>query len=252
MKEIKILRNTLTEKKPYYFRYIYKDINKEYIDFIESTEINSLRSFRKTIEELKSTKNKTEKEIEFLDWYEKNIPLSNNPCVINRIAHKVETSFDGDFQFQRNDKSDFDYSIYKSDVDSVATKSEIKKIIELYKDFVAMNRNQRIKVDYNNKEELLQSNDDRYSEMKLKLMDIISDDNLLLNTMLELSYKSKKISKTFVWSLMGNKIIENLLIRSDYTIEYPMQAKDGDILYSGMNFKMVKKNLKEELNDRIN
>lgn len=201
---------------------------------------------------MKSTKNKTEKEIEFLNWYEKNIPLSNNPCVINRIAHKVETSFNGDFQFQKSDKPNFDYSLYKSDTNDMLVKSDIKKIIELYKDFVAMNRNQRIKVDYNNKEELLQSNDDRYNEIKMQLIGIESNEDLLLNTMLELSYKSKKISKTFVWSLMGDKIIENLLIKSDYTIEYPTKSEDGNILYSGMKFKMVKKNLKEGLNDSIN
>ena len=249
MENIELLRNTLTEKKPYYFRYIYKDVNKEYIDFIENMEVNSLRNFRKTTEELKSTKNKTEKEIKFLDWYERNLPLSDNPCVINKIAHKVETSFSGDFQLQKNTVSNFDYELYMSDEEGFATKTEVRKIVELYKDFSAMNRNQRIKVDYTNKEELIKSNDDRYTEMKLKLLDMIPNDDILLNTMINLSYKSKKISKSFVWSLMGDKIIENLLEKSSYTIKYPTQDVNGDISYSGMKFKMVSKNLKEVCND---
>ena len=242
-KEVNLFKKTLTEKKPYYFRYIYKDVNKQYSDFIENTEINSLRNFRKTIEELKATKNKTEKEIEFLEWYDKNIPLSNNPCVINKIAHKVETSFSGDFTFERKSNK-FDYSIYKNDKSYKPTNSEIKNIINLYKDYVSMNQNQRSKIDYNDKEDTLSSNDDRYEEMRNRLISIIPNKEHLLNVMIDLAYKNKKISDSFVWNVMGDEIINTMLKKADYTIEYPIKSNDGDILYCGQRFKMVEKNLR--------
>ena len=51
---------------------------------------------------------------------------------------------------KRNNK--FDYTIYKIDGIDKPTNSEINNIVTLYKDFVSMNRNQRGKIDYNDKD----------------------------------------------------------------------------------------------------
>lgn len=243
-RKIEIFNKTLTDKKPYYFRYIYKNINKKYTNFIENMEINCLRNFRKTIDELKTTENKTEEEIEFIDWYEKKLPLSNNPCVINKIAKKVETSFSGDFSIT-SDKNDFDYTVYMiSNCKDAATKKEVAAIVKLYKEYSSMNRNQRSKVDYTDKEDIVQSNDDRYSELKTSVVNIIPNEDILLNTLIELAYKKNKISKSFAWCLAGDLILENLLKSNDNTIHYPTMDENGDIYYSGNRFKMTSKKIK--------
>lgn len=242
MKWKKFNQKVLTEKKPYYFRYIYSDINKEYLNYIKSMEINSLRNFRKSIEELISTENKTKAELDFLNYYEKHMPLSNNPCVVNKIAAKIENVFNGDFKYSRKDNG-FNYEIYKSDDEYIPTNNEIKEIIKLYQEYKKGIKNKDNSADKENKRN---SSIEIFQEIKMSASEIIVNKYHLANTLIDLAYKKNKISKSFVWSIAGEVIINNLLLKSDYIIEYPKKDADGDIRFNGEKFKMTKLRLDGE------
>ena len=47
-------KRILTDRKPYYFRYIYEESNKQYSDFINAMENSAIRGFNKTIQEIRS------------------------------------------------------------------------------------------------------------------------------------------------------------------------------------------------------
>lgn len=234
-------QKVLTEKKPYYFRYIYNDVNKEYLNYIKSMEINSLRNFRKSIEELISTENKTEAELDFVKYYEKHMPVSNNPCIVNKIAAKVENVFDGDFKYSRKDNG-FNYELYKSNDEYTPTNSEVKGIVNLYQEYKKAIKN---KDDSGDKENKKNSSIEIFDEIKMSASEIIANKQHLTNVLVDLAYKKNKISKSFVWSMVGEVIIENLLSKSNYIIEYPKRDSSGDIRFNGEKFKITKLQVKE-------
>ena len=234
-------QKVLTEKKPYYFRYIYNDVNKEYLNYIKSMEINSLRNFRKSIEELISTENKTEAELDFVKYYEKHMPVSNNPCIVNKIAAKVENVFDGDFKYSRKDNG-FNYELYKSNDEYTPTNSEVKGIVNLYQEYKKAIKN---KDDSGDKENKKNSSIEIFDEIKMSASEIIANKQYLTNVLVDLAYKKNKISKSFVWSMVGEVIIDNLLSKNNYIIEYPKRDSGGDIRFNGEKFKMTKLQVKE-------
>lgn len=234
-------QKVLTEKKPYYFRYIYNDVNKEYLNYIKSMEINSLRNFRKSIEELISTENKTEAELDFVKYYERHMPVSNNPCIVNKIAAKVENVFDGDFKYSRKDNG-FNYELYKSNDEYTPTNSEVKGIVNLYQEYKKAIKN---KDDSGDKENKKNSSIEIFDEIKMSASEIIANKQHLTNVLVDLAYKKNKISKSFVWSMVGEVIIDNLLSKNNYIIEYPKRDSSGDIRFNGEKFKMTKLQVKE-------
>ena len=75
--------------------------------------------------------------------------------------------------------------------------------------------------------------------------EIITNKKHLTNVLVDLAYKKNKISKSFVWSMVGEVIIDNLLLKSDYIIEYPKRDSGGNIRFNGEKFKMTKIQVKE-------
>ena len=66
---------------------------------------------------------------------------------------------------------------------------------------------------------------------------VSNNDELLCNILVDVCYSNKK-SKSFVWDIFGNIMIDNLLKHHDYKISFPKQSEDGDITYKGLTFKM--------------
>jgi hypothetical protein len=231
-------------KKPYYFRYIYGESNNEYLNYIKEANILCLREFRMTLDELINKNNKSLKEQEMLKYYLEKNPLSDNPCIVNKIAHKVEVSFEGDLS--DNDKNlidkKFDYSIYMSnEIENVdnQTINKIKDIYSIYKSSISNKRN--VNDENSDKEVGMEESKQNFDSLKVDLKNLIMNEQELCDKLVFLAYKKKLISKAFVWSMVGNYILENLLDNSNRTISFPIRDDNGDIKYDGDNFKMVTK-----------
>ena len=242
LEKIELYSAILTEKKPYYFRYIYKASNDEYVKYIKAMEVNCLRNFRKSIDELKAVQNKTEEEKDFLKYYEKHLPLSNNPCVVNKIANKVENVFDGDLKSTRKEKN-FDYTMYMSDNEFKATKTQKAKLIELYEEHKRAVKGRLCIAEQEIKDNRAKNNYELFEIERMKAMEIISDEANLTDTLIEMSYKLTKISRAFVWNLVGDVILNNLLNKNENTIHYPVKDNEGDIVFNGNRFRLETKTI---------
>lgn len=239
-------KRILTDKKPYYFRYIYAESDKQYTNFVNAMESSALRGFKKTIEEIKNTENKSEAEKEFMQRFEEKMPLSNNPCIINKIAKKVEDEFDKIFAYSRKNK-DFDYSIYQySNVGEKATPTQIKNICKIYEEYKNINKTNKLRKYCNDKEEVMNDNVVVYEEMSKSLSEVIIDNKVLVNTLIDLAYNKNKISKSFAWILGGDEILRCMLSKNNNEISFPIRDKNGDVDFGGEKFKMIKKVLREE------
>ena len=244
---IEFNRRILTEKKPYYFRYIYQESDRQYRDFVEAMEDGALMGFGKTIKQIRETENKTAEEIEFLERFDEKVPLSNNPCIINKIAKIVEDEFDDVFS-TRKYKKDFNYEIYKYDrVEGKATATQIKTISKLYDEYKNLNKTNKTRQNYgSDKESVFEDNCIAYEELARSLTEIMVDEKVLVNTLVDLAYGKNKVSKSFIWTLCSEQILKCMLSKNDNKILFPKRDESGDIIFGGEKFKMVEKIIEEE------
>ena len=80
-----------------------------------------------------------------------------------------------------------------------------------------------------------------FDNLKHDLKEIIIDKQELCNILVWLSYKRKFISKAFVWSMVGEVILENILDKNNRIIHFPIKDDNGDIKYDGDGFRMAEK-----------
>lgn len=228
----------ISDKKPYYFIYIYDSLKKEYNNFMKSININCARRFKCKIEDLFNKDVRTEEEEEFVKWYYKMNPVSENPCIVNKIAWKVEKAF-ADTTKISNDE--FDYSIYQNPncLDIIGDSKDRKAIKDLYEEYKKNKTNQYTNVDYSNKEDGFNSYEELMDVFKNNIKQLIPDEQKLLNTLLDMGYNKGSISKNIVWVLAGDIIMNNMLKGANYQIEYPTRDEYGDIEFGGEMFKMV-------------
>jgi len=242
IKQKEYLSSICAYKKPYYFRYIYGDSNNEYLNYIKEVNTLCLREFRMTLDELSNKNNKSLKENEMLKCYLNMNPLSDNSCLVNKIAHKVEIAFEGDLSANNTIDKNFDYSIYmSSDVKNIDNNT-INKIKEIYSNYKSAIRNKRNMNDENSDKEYgMEESKQNFDNLKHDLKEIIIDKQELCNILVWLSYKRKFISKAFVWSMVGEVILENILDKNNRIIHFPIKDDNGDIKYDGDGFRMAEK-----------
>lgn len=243
MEEREFYSRIVSDKKPYYFIYIYNKMKKEYDNFMKSTNISCARRFKCKIEDLLIKEDRTEDEENFVQWYYKMNPVAENPCIINKTAWKVEKEFEN---YKLGvPEMEFDYNIYKlpSCEDLICTSAEKRIIKDAYTDYKKNKNNQYMHTDYNNKEDGVKTNGELLEALKDDIRYQIPDEQKLLNTLLEMGYEKSVITKNMVWIIAGDIIIKNLLKNNDNKIYYPTKDKNGDILYDGNKFKMIEKEI---------
>ena len=239
-------RNIVADKKPYFMRYIYPDLMKQYNTYIQNTNKNSLRSFGITIEELRTKPygELTDRQKEFLFYYDMKMPVGIGNCVMNKICRRFEDEFDG-FVGKCSADSSFDYSIMKgcSKYEQYMY-YEIKKI---YDEFNIKIRQYKILSSYERTD--AESFSSEFTNLKTQFAmdcyEVCPNDNKLCNILLDLCYVKNK-TKKFVWTMCVDQIIDNLLLKNGNIIEYPTLCKDGDISYCGQKYTIEKKEINNE------
>lgn len=234
--DAKFQRNIVADKKPYFMRYIYPMLSKQYNTYIKNTDKNALREFQMTVAELKAIPKSdlTERQEEFLRYYDFRLPVGINPCVMNKICWRFEDEFDGHIG-KHNSAIKFDYSIMRSE-DEYTTK-QFNSIKRLYDDYNKRLASYAIFADYERIDDcdsfiaLSVMND----EFRKECYKICPNKNTLCNIILDICY-TRNSTKRFAWSMCGSEIIHNLLQRNDNQISYPTLDSDGDIEFCENKF----------------
>lgn len=237
-------RSIVADKKPYFMRYIYPALMKQYNQYIKNTNRNCLREFQMTVDELRMVPadELTERQSDFLRYYDYRMPVGTGDCVMNKICKRFEQEFDGYIR-KHNSKIKFDYTIMKNASEDYTT-TQYKAIKKLYEDYNKKMQSYTVfaqseKIDkYDAFTELSEMN----AEFR-KFCDIIcQNESALCNIVLDLCYQ-KSSSKRFAWNMCGSEIIHNLLLNHNHTVNFPTLDADGDIAYCGERFKIVSKKL---------
>lgn len=235
-------RSIVANKKPYFMRYIYPALMKQYNTYIKNTERNSLREFQMSVTELKAIPDEllTDRQREFLKFYNIKMPVGVGDCVMNKICRRFEAEFDGYVGRNKKHNKDFDYTIMKRGVEY--TKSQYNAIKKLYTEF---NKELRNYIAFTSCERVddataIAKMTDMQNEFRRNCEEVCSNGETLCDIMLDLCYQ-RSSTKRFVWGLCGSEIIQNLLKHNDRRIKIPVLNDNGEIEFRGKRFTVISK-----------
>ncbi len=232
------------ENKPYFMKYVYPDLMASYNKYIKDTNSKCIREFKMSMADLLKKPEKTDRENEFIDYYQKLMPVGNNPCIVNRIAWLFEDTFQS-YLKKTAVHSEFDNSILKSG--AAYSKSDYKKIAALKSEYDAAVRHYQQAANRQrlSKEEVRADRDMMLLDFKAKCDAICPNEKELCDMIIDLCYASSS-SKQFAWDICGETIIGNLLQKNDNTIRYPVHVRSGGAFeFGGEQFIMCEKQYEE-------
>ena len=242
-KKRELYLSILADRKPYFMRYIYPDLMRQYNTYIKNTEKKAQREFYLSIDELmaKPEHIRSEEEKEFVYHYIRRMPVGTGDCTMNRICRRFEEEFDG-YIGRRVSTSDFDYTILKSGAEY--SQAQYNAILKLYTEY---NRRVQEYSVFASRERV--DNDEAAQtlyQMKIDFRNqcdtICSNGRVLCDILLDICY-GRSNTKNFVWNICSGEIISNLLEKNDYMISYPVLDEDGEYEFRGKRFSFHTKQI---------
>lgn len=234
-------RSIVADKKPYFMKYIYPALMKQYNTYIKNTNRNALREFQMTVDEMMEipADRLSERQKDFLRYYNYRMPVGVGDCVMNKICRRFEEEFDG-FIKQSVNNQNFDYRIMNSDAEY--TPRQYTAIKRLYEEYKKRAINYSIFADYERIDNIDSINTMSIinEEFRAACNKVCSNSKSLCNIILDICY-NRNSTKKFAWSMCGEQIIKNLLYANDNTISFPELDDDGDITFGGHRFKIKSK-----------
>ena len=236
-------RNIVADKKPYFMRYIYPSLMKQYNTYIKNTNRNALRKFQMTVDEMKNKpyNQLTDEQKDFLRYYDYRMPVGIGNCVMNKICRRFEEEFDGYIR-KHNNTTHFDYTIMKNDCEYPS--SQFYAIKSVYNDYNKRLQGYVIFANYECVDEIeyafnLQIMNE---EFQRTCSAICQNEKMLCNIILDMCY-TKNSTKNFAWNLCKHTIINNLLNKHNNTISFPVIDDNGSIIYGGNRYSVRTKEL---------
>lgn len=234
----------VAENKPYFMRYVYPDLMAKYNKYIKDTNSKCIREFKMSMSDLMEKSNKTIREKEFIDYYNRLMPVGNNPCTINRISWLFEDVFQS-YLAEYDKYYEFDYSILKSGVEySINDYQRISQIKFEYDDslryYQQLANKKRL-----DKDEVSVNRGIMLQKFKSQCEEICPNEKELCDIVIDMCYSSSK-SKQFAWDICGEVIIKNLLQKNNHMIHYPVLVNsDGEFEFGGEQFIICEKKFEE-------
>lgn len=242
----KLYLSILADKKPYFMRYIYPDLMRQYNTYIKNTNKKAQREFGMTADELlqKPDDQLTDVQREFKRYYMRGMPVGVGDCVTNMVCRKFEAEFDG-YIGRHSGEIEYNYEIMKSGAEYSQT--QYNAIMRLFNDY---NRRVRDYTIFASRERV----DDDEAQFHASIMnaefrnacdEICPNAQTLCDILLDICYQ-RGATKRFVWNMCGKEIIANLLNRKSGEISYPVRDENGDIEFCGKRFSIHKKMIGED------
>lgn len=232
----------LADRKPYFMNYTYPKQKSTYEKYVSNSNKKSIVEFNMNIKELQAKENKSLQEIEFLEYYHKQIPVGMHNCVMNRICWKIEDIFDQYVKSLNSTKTHFDYSILKCGVEY--SKKDFISVEKIYREYQTKLQLYSERV----KRERIEQGDATIQKSILKkvfkqeCVQVCSNEYELCDIVLDLCYSNSN-SKQFAWDVCGETIISNLLKKNNNIIKYLTLDDDGIVEYCGEHFSVQYKEI---------
>ena len=229
VKADKYKRNSMViAKKPYFFRYLYPELNQQFKQYEDSYNMASKEMFGMKFKKLLVKPNKTEEEMNLVRRYQKYSPLITAPCIMNLLCKEFE-NVDFDINFSKGAVSMLPTFEDEFEVDS----DRYKQVKELYRKFSAR---KQVKVLESILENADLPNRDEYDEIRFAAVDLVREEireaigslNISSKELLfycsQLSKEYKQFNWDFAWDILGDSIVD-LIPRG--RVEVPVKNEAG-------------------------
>ena len=250
----------MVDKKPYFFRYKYNTLNKEYNEYIKKTKEDCEIRFCISFDELLQIPDEdlTDEQREFIRLYKKYLPIVDSNCVMNRVCKYIESI---DFHIKQRVRSsqDFDYRILLTEnfAPNKALYSQIcEEMFDTINSWEVKKKNQEKRVcrpsnsdKYENKNKF--DKDNEYALLKQRLEGICSNEEMLANHLVYLFYVDKpSYNKNILWALVGRQIYEIVKAKTS-SFYFPKKNPNGSLefLYEKYSIERIVIPKEEEVND---
>lgn len=239
-----LYRCVVADRKPYFMRYIYPQLMNQYNTYIKNAEKNSMREFCMTVDELRAIPEgeRTERQSEFLYYYDRQMPVGTGDCVMNKICRIFEREFDGYIKKHSQDAV-FDYGIYKTGAGY--TKAQYQTVKRLYDDYNKRLRNYKVYAAYE-KVDRDESRDGLallHDWIRRECDEACTNSDVLCDIILDICY-TKSTTRAMAWGICGHEIIANMLDRRGGVITIPVADQRGDIEYLGNRYTLKPVNIR--------
>lgn len=231
-----LYNNTLLDKYPYFFRYVYKDIDKEYKKYLDECNIICKQKYRIDLQTLESLEHKTEEQETFLSHFYEFCPVLISDSPMNLLCKYIESIQLDILRKTKTDTKNFDYSIYrKNELDSHPYYNDVKTVIQSF----LKNQGSRLMTDSNSELCIDFVNETLYE----KLRKVNSNPYIIANCLIDYFYEERpKSNKDLLWKTYGKYIYKNIIKNSGIsTALFPMPCGDDkayDLEYLGYRYKL--------------
>ena len=219
--EIKFNNSILIDKRPYFFRHLYRDYNKKYLRHMEIYDKYCGERFgTKFCNVIPDTE---EKKCVIKDYYRFSFFIHND-STLNRLCQHMENSVKEYRKVIRND--DFDYMILV-DKKYVPDSDNLKKMASLCKKFQVYKRKSYDKGDYD-----IIGSSVRYIR-KQAIRTISSNVQELATLAVYCTYRDLNGCRDFVWKLFEDGVVNNIISNmKSFNLHIPIQDDEhGKIEY---------------------
>lgn len=241
----------LADRKPYFFRYKYKALAKEYNDYMKKNDQNCQIHYGITLKELlaKPKETLTDEEKNFLMYLDKYLPVIDSNCVMNNICKYVEGI---DFHIKQKVRSDIDFD-YKSLLSKNFTPNrlileQLHEVIQehftLWEQKTAKRRSEQ-KGAAKNSYSASMERELEYQALKYDLMNVCSNDEMLANHLVYYFYVVKpSASKATLWGIAGKQIFENIKNKktneqtNTFSVDFPVRDENGKLHFQYNSYQV--------------
>ena len=241
-----LYNNTLLDKYPYFFRYVYKDTNRDYKKYLDEYNIICKQKYKMDFRDLERLERKTKEQKEFIENFYEFCPVLISDSPMNLLCKYIESINFSISQKTKVDAELFDYEIYKrSEFEYMNYYENVKSII---KEFISEQRNIIIANSVNDEYENSDDNHEIYldttsEDLYNRLNKINRNPYIIVNCLVDYFYKEKsKSNKDLLWTTYGKYIYKNIVENTGKnTTLFPMPCRDdekGDLQYLGYNYKL--------------
>ena len=232
-------KNILLNRRPYFFKYLYRDSKKDYNKYIEKQETLCIKLFGKPLDTVLNSLNPTLEERKFIEEYYNWSPLIESDSCMNSLCKYVESI---DFEIKdkiKTNKNFINFDLYKNSniIYNDYQKNLALKALQEYKQ---LKSREQINKNYNN---LYLDNREENNVSSINLEEIalnyISNVEVLTNIYVDYFYKTcPKSNKDILWKYFGKNIVKNIMNNTKDPITFPIKDSKGTIEYLGENYSL--------------
>lgn len=227
-------------KKPYFFRYLYPELNEKFKKYEKAYDIISKDKFGMKFKDLLLKQNKTQEEMNIVRRYQKFSPLIVSNCSMNILCKSFE-NMELDIKFDKNARcllpkyeDEFEIEIERLEV--------VRNLYRMYNSKKGIKEISFI-FDDKDSEELMEARINEMDYIRDKVREELSKYSISNKEFLYYSWKLSYIYSSynwgFTWDILGDDIID--LIEEGQTV-IPIRDPDGsDYLGCKYSLSMIEK-----------